>query len=503
MYSTDNDTITLSWNRNELFRSISDETLSNARVNEDIEADAMTEDERYFFDAHIEAALTSLTVYYRRIADDREVMIATPAEVGIRFTARTNIDRQYADTDLAALEKLSEDYLRYTILQEWYVSVKVADMVKYYSSRIVAVDFGLKNLLFRFYRPASNGLGYSVVSVRSGEHGSHCSPSGNSGCGTGHTPLVGVRSVCREEDAIVVTYTDGRKELAGTLTDGESAYSLAVRHGFSGDEAAFLESLKGKDFTYGMFTPEQIAALQGPAGATGLSAYQAAVKNGFLGTEQQWLTSLHGRDGVDGIDGADTMLKLPPLEVRVEGSDTAYGSGQWLSVRIKGFAEGMSPKLPRTVKLSIARYVYQACNNGRHKKRAFKGYVIPDLIEGTGIRNSFIMPTAELLSGGWQKVMAVKSLAEMFISLKESDSGKLSRYLCATRRSRRKIIVHENLLRGISVRIGVCLVEPRKDALTTAGNVLRRGVVTPFRVGRCFYLTPQTRKTIVLNEIKL
>ena len=36
----------------------------------------------------------------------------------------------------------------------------------------------------------------------------------------------------------------------------------------------------------------------------GASAYEIAVANGFEGTETEWLESLHGKDGVDGKDGA-------------------------------------------------------------------------------------------------------------------------------------------------------------------------------------------------------
>lgn len=37
----------------------------------------------------------------------------------------------------------------------------------------------------------------------------------------------------------------------------------------------------------------------------GASAYQIAVKNGYEGTEEEWLQSLHGKDGKDGRDGVD------------------------------------------------------------------------------------------------------------------------------------------------------------------------------------------------------
>lgn len=35
----------------------------------------------------------------------------------------------------------------------------------------------------------------------------------------------------------------------------------------------------------------------------GESAYEIALKHGFEGTEEEWLASLHGKDGKDGVDG--------------------------------------------------------------------------------------------------------------------------------------------------------------------------------------------------------
>lgn len=65
--------------------------------------------------------------------------------------------------------------------------------------------------------------------------------------------------------------------------DGKSAYQLAVDHGFVGDEAAWLRSLKGADGAAG------IAGAKGEAGQT---AYQLAVARGFKGDEAAWLESL-------------------------------------------------------------------------------------------------------------------------------------------------------------------------------------------------------------------
>jgi hypothetical protein len=74
----------------------------------------------------------------------------------------------------------------------------------------------------------------------------------------------------------------------GAGQDGLSAYEVAVAEGFVGDEAAWLESLKGDP---------------GDPGGPGQSAYEVAVGNGFVGDEAAWLASLTGADGNDGDDG--------------------------------------------------------------------------------------------------------------------------------------------------------------------------------------------------------
>ena len=65
---------------------------------------------------------------------------------------------------------------------------------------------------------------------------------------------------------------NGQAELNGYYL---SAYAIAVKHGYTGTEEDWLASLKGNTgpkgdaFTYDDFTPEQLAALQGPKGETG------------------------------------------------------------------------------------------------------------------------------------------------------------------------------------------------------------------------------------------
>lgn len=71
-------------------------------------------------------------------------------------------------------------------------------------------------------------------------------------------------------------------------TDGLSAYEIAVRNGFVGTEAQWIDSLSQAE-----------------------SAYDVAVRNGFTGSEQEWLQSLKGSNGQDGQDApAITIQQL-------------------------------------------------------------------------------------------------------------------------------------------------------------------------------------------------
>ena len=56
--------------------------------------------------------------------------------------------------------------------------------------------------------------------------------------------------------------------------NGESAYEIAVRNGFSGTEAEWLNSLNGSN---------------GGAGQSGKSAYEIAMENGYTGTEDDFV----------------------------------------------------------------------------------------------------------------------------------------------------------------------------------------------------------------------
>lgn len=105
--------------------------------------------------------------------------------------------------------------------------------------------------------------------------------------------------------------TDGAAGRDGA--NGASAYEIAVQHGYSGSETAWLESLHGADGAKGDTGAAGAKGEKGDPGATGAagkdgaagkSAYQIAVASGFDGTEQAWLASLKGEKGDKGDTGA-------------------------------------------------------------------------------------------------------------------------------------------------------------------------------------------------------
>jgi hypothetical protein len=87
---------------------------------------------------------------------------------------------------------------------------------------------------------------------------------------------------------------------------GESAYQIAVRHGYSGTEDEWLESLKGE------------------------SAYQIAVRHGFDGTEDEWLASLKGEKG-ESYKIEETVTKVEELPAEAPEGTVIIVAGKFES----------------------------------------------------------------------------------------------------------------------------------------------------------------------------
>ena len=98
---------------------------------------------------------------------------------------------------------------------------------------------------------------------------------------------------------------------------GYSAYEVAVKNGYTGTETEWLATLKGEKGEKGdtgatgatgpdgINGKDGVNGADGKPGSNGLSAYELAVKNGFTGNESAWLESLKGEQGVSGPAGAD------------------------------------------------------------------------------------------------------------------------------------------------------------------------------------------------------
>jgi len=81
-------------------------------------------------------------------------------------------------------------------------------------------------------------------------------------------------------------------EVSENSLPGISAYHVAVNNGFIGDEAAWLEFLRGK------------------------SAYEIAVLNGYQGTLPEWIASLKGEKGDPFIYANFTAEQIELLKVK-------------------------------------------------------------------------------------------------------------------------------------------------------------------------------------------
>ena len=115
--------------------------------------------------------------------------------------------------------------------------------------------------------------------------------------------------------------------------DGKSAFEIAVEHGFDGTETEWLESLRGtdgkdglpgkdgKNGTDGKNGVDGKNGMDGINGSDGKSAYIIAVKHGFTGTEDDWLQSLKGADGKNGVNGKDGIT--PDMSVYATKADIA------------------------------------------------------------------------------------------------------------------------------------------------------------------------------------
>lgn len=122
--------------------------------------------------------------------------------------------------------------------------------------------------------------------------------------------------------------------------NGLSAYELAAKNGFTGNEAAWLDSLKGDKGDRGPKGDDGQNGVNGVDGKDGLSAYSIAVKNGYNGTEEEWVNKwLRGTIVSADVDDAGVMsmtdingnvinTNLAPIAKAASSASAAEASAQ-------------------------------------------------------------------------------------------------------------------------------------------------------------------------------
>lgn len=137
---------------------------------------------------------------------------------------------------------------------------------------------------------------------------------------------------------------------------GYSAYEVAVKNGYTGTEAEWLATLKGEkgekgepgvngsDGKPGKDGVDGANGSDGKPGANGLSAYELAAKNGFTGNESAWLASLKGdkgdqgpkgNDGQNGVNGVNGKDGLSAYSIAVKNGYSGTEE-EWVNKWLRG-----------------------------------------------------------------------------------------------------------------------------------------------------------------------
>lgn len=137
---------------------------------------------------------------------------------------------------------------------------------------------------------------------------------------------------------------------------GYSAYEVAVKNGYTGTEAEWLATLKGdkgdkgepgvngSDGKPGKDGVDGANGSDGKPGANGLSAYELAAKNGFTGNESAWLASLKGdkgdqgpkgNDGQNGVNGVNGKDGLSAYSIAVKNGYSGTEE-EWVNKWLRG-----------------------------------------------------------------------------------------------------------------------------------------------------------------------
>lgn len=148
-----------------------------------------------------------------------------------------------------------------------------------------------------------------------------------------------VSSTCKEVPSFEGIET-GTVDLEGDLNvgiRGASAYEVALNNGFECTEEEWLASLKGKDFSYEDFTPEQILELQKPAVEAALSASEAtnqaliATKNANNATQSATQVTEEARQATSKAEQASQTANATNESVTKAEEDRMLAENQRVS----------------------------------------------------------------------------------------------------------------------------------------------------------------------------
>jgi hypothetical protein len=158
-----------------------------------------------------------------------------------------------------------------------------------------------------------------------------------------------VDGTLKNENVLVGTMSSSGSMTGGLGTvigrDGKSAYEVALKNGFEGTEAEWLESLqgdkgnkgdkgekgdKGDPFTYEDFTEEQLASLKGEKGEDGAIIFEEL-------TEEQ-KASLKGEKGDSGVYvGTGEMPEGFNVQINPEGECDYFVGREEFEDHVEGY----------------------------------------------------------------------------------------------------------------------------------------------------------------------
>ena len=230
-------------------------------------------------------------------------------------------------------------------------------------------------------------------------------------------------------------------------SNGLSAYELAVKNGFTGNESAWLESLQGPQGEEGPAGADGKNGVNGVDGKDGLSAYSIAVKNGYNGTESEWVnkwlrgtivsasTDSDGNMLLTDINGNTITTPLKPLvEAATSAKEAATSAGNAKTSEQNASSSAAASAVSATDSANSANHAAtsanaaatsaQAAANSAREQQA--DWAVTDTTSKAFIKNKpDVYPKAHILD-------SQLSLSNRLPSINVSYGDASLHYFCAT-----------------------------------------------------------------------